>query len=55
LELNLHSQIITSLEVDKFGAWEENGFEPESKFLKEVSEVPGITQVETQTFTLMSM
>jgi hypothetical protein len=48
-------QIITSLEVGKFGAWEEKGFAPEATFLAAVAEVPGVTQVETQTFTLMSM
>mmetsp|Transcript_50385 Transcript_50385/g.75306 ORF Transcript_50385/g.75306 Transcript_50385/m.75306 type:complete len:146 (-) Transcript_50385:70-507(-) len=51
----LDFKVITSLEGDKFGAWEEAKFAPEEAFLEKLKAIDGITTVETQTFTLMPM
>eukprot|EP00588_Corethron_pennatum_P009023 CAMPEP_0194267406 /NCGR_PEP_ID=MMETSP0169-20130528/1918_1 /TAXON_ID=218684 /ORGANISM="Corethron pennatum, Strain L29A3" /LENGTH=112 /DNA_ID=CAMNT_0039008231 /DNA_START=31 /DNA_END=369 /DNA_ORIENTATION=+ len=51
----LDFKIITSLSADKFGAWEENAFAPEVDFLSTLKGIDGISAVETQTFTLMTM
>jgi hypothetical protein len=48
-------KVITSVDAEKFGDWEAAGFAPEGKFLTAVSELEGITTVETQTFTIMPM
>jgi hypothetical protein len=37
--------------LDAFGPWEEAGHPPESDFLKKLADIPGVTQVETQTMT----
>ena len=49
----LDFKVITALDGEKFGAWEEAGFAPEEDFLAELKAIPGISLVETQTFTLM--
>ena len=46
-------KVITSLPAEKFGAWEENKFAPEEAFLAKLRAIDGITEVETQTYTLM--
>jgi len=46
-------QVITSLDADSFGSWEEAGFAPEEAFLEKVKAIDGISLVETQTFTIM--
>mmetsp|Transcript_89714 Transcript_89714/g.172709 ORF Transcript_89714/g.172709 Transcript_89714/m.172709 type:complete len:128 (-) Transcript_89714:68-451(-) len=51
----LDYKIITSVAADKFGDWEAKQFEPEGDVLKAMSEIPGVTSVETQTFTLAPM
>ncbi|EKX53147.1 hypothetical protein GUITHDRAFT_195477 [Guillardia theta CCMP2712] len=51
----LDFKIITALEADKYGKWEEAKFAPEEKFLAKIKGIQGISQVETQTFTLMPM
>jgi hypothetical protein len=51
----LDFKVITSLPVDKFKAWEEKEFAPEADFLEKLKAIDGISQVETQTFTLMPM
>ena len=51
----LDFKVIVALEEPKFGDWESKGFAPEEDFLAKVKAIDGITQVETQTFTLMSM
>ena len=48
-------KVITSLSADKFGAWEAAKFAPEEDFLAKLKAIDGISTVETQTFTLMSM
>ena len=48
-------KVITSLPADAFGAWEAASFAPEADFLAAVSAIPGVSAVETQTFTLMPM
>mmetsp|Transcript_14946 Transcript_14946/g.23797 ORF Transcript_14946/g.23797 Transcript_14946/m.23797 type:complete len:151 (+) Transcript_14946:88-540(+) len=51
----LDFKVITSLEGDKFGEWESSGFKPEEEFIEKVKAIPGISFVETQTYTLMPM
>ena len=51
----LDFKVNTSMSADAFGAWEAEGFAPESDFLAELEAIEGVTSVETQTFTLMSM
>lgn len=51
----LDYKVITSLDADKFGDWEAAGFAPEAEFLAEVKGIDGVSQVETQTFTLMPL
>jgi hypothetical protein len=48
-------KVITSLPNAAFEAWEGKQFAPEEKFLEEVKAIPGVSTVETQTFTLMPM
>eukprot|EP00931_Biecheleriopsis_adriatica_P054156 TRINITY_DN31833_c0_g1_i1.p2 TRINITY_DN31833_c0_g1~~TRINITY_DN31833_c0_g1_i1.p2 ORF type:complete len:160 (-),score=45.36 TRINITY_DN31833_c0_g1_i1:115-594(-) len=51
----LDFKVITAVSADKFGAWEESGFAPEAEFLEKVKAVPGMSLVETQTYTLADM
>ena len=51
----LDFKVITSVAADDFGGWEEKGFAPEEDFLKKIKGIDGVTQCETQTFTLMPM
>ena len=46
-------KVITALDAESFGAWEQKQFAPEEQFLAAIKAIPGISQVETQTFTLM--
>eukprot|EP01083_Nonionella_stella_P000031 92_1 len=48
-------KVIASLDEATFGDWEGCGFAPESDFLGRLKAIDGITSVETQTYTLMSM
>lgn len=52
---SLDFKVITSLDAEKFGDWEEAEFKPEADFLAKVKEIDGVTQVETQTFTVSSI
>merc|ERR1711972_430277 len=45
-------KIITKLPKAAFEAWEKAAFEPEAAFLEAVKQIPGISAVETQTYTL---
>ena len=49
----LDFKVVTSLDADSFGKWEEAGFAPESAFLEKLNAIDGISVVETQTYTLM--
>jgi len=51
----LDFKVITSLKADDFGAWEKNAFAPEAIVLEKLKAIEGVSQVETQTFTLMPM
>jgi hypothetical protein len=48
-------KIVISLPASKFGDWEGNKFAPEEDFLGKLNAIDGISTVETQTYTLMSM
>mmetsp|Transcript_11072 Transcript_11072/g.16694 ORF Transcript_11072/g.16694 Transcript_11072/m.16694 type:complete len:138 (+) Transcript_11072:18-431(+) len=49
----LDYKVIIALPAEKFAAWEAAGFAPEADFLAALKAIPGITQLETQTYTLM--
>lgn len=49
----LDFKVITSLPAEKFGDWEKAGFAPEAAFLEKLKAIDGITEVETQTYTIM--
>lgn len=49
----LDFKVIIALDAAKFGSWEEAKFAPEEEFLNSLKAIPGISQIETQTFTLM--
>ena len=51
----LDFKVITAVASDKFGAWSDAKFAPEEDFLAKLQAIDGITQVETQTYTLMPM
>ena len=48
-------KVIISIAADKFGPWEGTKFAPEEEFLAAAGAIPGVTGVETQTYTLMEM
>mmetsp|Transcript_58082 Transcript_58082/g.101660 ORF Transcript_58082/g.101660 Transcript_58082/m.101660 type:complete len:131 (-) Transcript_58082:64-456(-) len=45
-------KVITALSADKYGAWAETGHAPEADFLEAMGKIPGVSIVETQTFTI---
>ncbi|CAJ1914917.1 unnamed protein product [Cylindrotheca closterium] len=51
----LDFKVVTTLPADKFGEWEEKGFEPESKFIEKLKSIDGLSVVETQTYTNMPL
>jgi len=51
----LDFKIMTQLSADKFGAWESAQFAPEADVLSKLKAIEGVSSVETQTMTLMSM
>lgn len=46
-------KVVIALPADKFGAWEEGKFAPEEQFLDAAKKVTGLSDIETQTYTLM--
>jgi predicted TPR repeat methyltransferase len=48
-------KIMTSVPADAFGGWMDAEFAPEAEFLEELKAIPGISQVETQMFTLQPL
>mmetsp|Transcript_11924 Transcript_11924/g.27830 ORF Transcript_11924/g.27830 Transcript_11924/m.27830 type:complete len:113 (+) Transcript_11924:87-425(+) len=51
----LDYKLITAVEADKFGDFESGGFCGEAAVLEELKGIPGVSVVETQTYTLMPM
>mmetsp|Transcript_67272 Transcript_67272/g.152109 ORF Transcript_67272/g.152109 Transcript_67272/m.152109 type:complete len:113 (+) Transcript_67272:70-408(+) len=51
----LDFKIITAVEADKYGDFEAAGFCGEAEFLEKLKAIPGVSTVETQTYTLMPM
>ena len=47
--------MIVSLDAESFGVWEKDNFAPEGAFLAALEAIEGISNVETQTFTLMPL
>ena len=39
----------------QYEAWSEGGHEPETVFIEKLKAIDGITEVETQTYTLMPL
>ena len=53
----LDFKVVTSLAAggDGFGAWEAKEFAPEKEFIEALGKIEGVSAVETQTFTFMTM
>mmetsp|Transcript_5060 Transcript_5060/g.5184 ORF Transcript_5060/g.5184 Transcript_5060/m.5184 type:complete len:113 (+) Transcript_5060:70-408(+) len=51
----LDFKVVISLNAEKYGPWGESAFAPEESFLAAVKAIEGITVVETQTYTLMTL
>jgi uncharacterized membrane protein len=49
----LDFKVIIALDAATFGTWSAVEFAPEAEFLAAIKSIPGITNVETQTYTLM--
>ena len=49
----LDFKVIIALDAPAFGAWAETKFAPEEEFLAAITAIPGVSVVETQTYTLM--
>ena len=49
----LDFKVIVALEAAEFGNWEGKKFAPEENFLNAVKAIDGVSQVETQTYTIM--
>ena len=45
-------QVITSVDADKFGAWKKESFDPEEFFIEMLGAIDGVSQIETQTYTV---
>mmetsp|Transcript_72343 Transcript_72343/g.204450 ORF Transcript_72343/g.204450 Transcript_72343/m.204450 type:complete len:113 (-) Transcript_72343:207-545(-) len=48
-------KLVTQLSAEKFGDWDGQKFAPETEVLDQLKKIDGVTQVETQTYTLMTM
>eukprot|EP01035_Chromulina_nebulosa_P024646 gene24646-32095_t len=48
----LDFKVIVKLNSSNFDAWKEKSFAPEESFLTSVKSIPGLTAIETQTYTL---
>lgn len=46
-------KIVTALDAAHFGAFEGTGFAPEAQIIAELKAIPGVSTIETQTYTLM--
>jgi hypothetical protein len=51
----LDFKVVTSLSAQDFGPWSEGGFEPEEAFLAMLQDIDGISQIETQTYTVSTV
>lgn len=49
----LDFKVSVAVPADKYADWEKAGLAPESKFLAKLRGISGITNIETQTYTLM--
>jgi hypothetical protein len=45
-------KVVTTLSAENFAAWEEKGFAPEGEFLDKLRFIDGLSQIETQTYTV---
>lgn len=48
-------KVIVNLEEPAIGTWEGASFAPEQEFLEKLKAIPGVSTVETQTFTLETL
>ena len=51
----LDFKIVTALDAEKFGEWESAAFAPETDVVAKLTAIEGVSAVETQTYTFMSM
>ena len=45
-------QVITSVDADKFGEWKKELFDPVEFFIEMLRAIDGVSQIETQTYTV---
>mmetsp|Transcript_32495 Transcript_32495/g.52285 ORF Transcript_32495/g.52285 Transcript_32495/m.52285 type:complete len:157 (+) Transcript_32495:63-533(+) len=45
-------KVVVKLPLEMFAEWEKRNFAPEATFLEGLRAIPGVSQVETQTYTL---
>ena len=48
-------KLVVALDTPSFGKWSGIDFHPEKTVLEALSKIPGVTQIETQTYTLEKM
>ena len=48
-------KVIIALPAASYKPWSDNGHAPEADFTKAMGEIAGVTQVETQTYTIMEL
>ena len=51
----LDYKVIVALDAAQFGKWEQQKFAPEEQFINAVKAISGVSQVETQTYTIESV
>lgn len=48
----LDFKVIVALSADKYADWEKTGHAPEAEFINSLKAIDGVTQLETQTYTI---
>eukprot|EP00590_Aulacoseira_subarctica_P007024 CAMPEP_0172422266 /NCGR_PEP_ID=MMETSP1064-20121228/8435_1 /TAXON_ID=202472 /ORGANISM="Aulacoseira subarctica , Strain CCAP 1002/5" /LENGTH=112 /DNA_ID=CAMNT_0013163051 /DNA_START=133 /DNA_END=471 /DNA_ORIENTATION=+ len=51
----LDFKIVTLLAPEDFEKWQASNFEPEAEFLEKLKAIDGISMIETQNYTIMSI
>jgi hypothetical protein len=51
----LDFKVIVAVSASDFESWEKDSFAPEADFLGKIGAIDGVSQVETQTYTLMTL
>ena len=51
----LDFKLMTTVPLEDYGKWSDDGHPPESEFLEKIKAIKGVSQVETQTITNMEI